>query len=127
MLSNTKTAQRYELSSAVAYVRAAIGPAICDLATLANYDLHYGPTGSDADYPGFMSAIAEITAALDAAGISDLWVEGEYVTDREPQGFWHDDPQGEQDEWIEPEWDEIYHYRKRDVLKATFGALAEYL
>lgn len=118
-----------------AYVLEQLTPRTRRLAQLAWWDLYYGPLTScdvcgvdhldecrcEHRWPGFESATKEISKELDDLG--DLWVDidCDHVTDREPQGEEIDG------EWCEPFWEEIYHYTRRDALRAVFGELADYL
>jgi hypothetical protein len=86
-----------------------------------NRNLYVGPSGDEDDFPGFETGLEEVKAAIDDIG--ELWIEDGFVTDSEPKPV-QDEETGE---WFEVS-DEIYHYSRRDVLRAAFGSeLAQYL
>lgn len=107
-------------------------------ASMADWDLYYGPgverdPGDDGPaYPGFGPACEIIKAAVDAVVPSDLCVltDCDILVETEPEGCEMDT--GEVDDDGEPvmEWceaDEYVGYDRRAILRATFGALADYL
>lgn len=62
----------------------------------------------------------QIRANLD---VSELWVDADcgHVLTEEPKA---EEVDGE---LVEPFWECIIHYSKRDVMRVAFGELAEYL
>ena len=94
------------------------------LARLAWWDLMFGPMGPTDDdgkpWPGFSVAVDTIRAELEAG---ELWVDDDagLVLTSEPEGF------QDGDEWIEPSWEDYTHYSRREVMRATFGELAEHV
>ena len=102
--------------------------------TLCNHSLHHGPVYLDEDYDiaecfdenvrphDFSAGCTRIRDALD--GVGDVWVDEDAndVMTSEPQGFEEDG------EWIEPPWEHIRHYDRREVIAQIVGrALAEYV
>lgn len=110
-----------------AYVLATLDDRTRTLVRLANADLHFGPVHNGLDeselalWEGFEKATIEISAALH--DLSDLWVEGDNVAPSEPEGYTDE----ETGEWVAPFLEDTYHFEYRDVLRATFGELADYL
>lgn len=107
-------------------------------ASMADWDLHYGPgverdPGDDGPpYPGFDKACEIIRAAVDAVVPSDLYIltDCDILVTSEPEPYevesCDDDDNGDpMVEWCEAE--EYIHYDRRAILRATFGALADYL
>lgn len=94
---------------------------IQQLINCANFDLYFGPypanepIDSEFIYPGFPDAIHQINSAIDDIG--EVWVDYQcgYVTDKEPKG---EEINGE---WIEPCWEDWYHYERKDVLRVLIG------
>ena len=90
------------------------------LMRLASFDLYFGPFSEEIEgepYPGFTSALEEIEAALPE--VSEMWADEDcgYVIDSEPEA-WLDEETGE---WIEPYWESIRKYSRREVLTAIVG------
>jgi hypothetical protein len=103
------------------------------LRNVANYDLYFGLVGDCVDepagiddgwiYPGFSSACDTLRAYADELP-SELWVDVDCdcVMENEPE----EEDSGETDEngepiYYEPVWESIYHYDRRDILRAIFG------
>jgi hypothetical protein len=83
----------------------------------ANFDLYYGPSGNDDDFPGFVTACRRIAEALSDVG--DLYVDeqSECVSDVEPN--WCDGCDDEECTGSDPgTW---YRYERRDVIRAIVG------
>ncbi len=104
------------------------------LARLLWWDLVYGPIGeyngagvrvaNDGEpWIGFVEASRIVADAVRDVG--DLWVDVDWdcVMTREPEGF-NDEETGE---YVEPFWESIYQYSRKDVLRAAFGEVADYL
>lgn len=107
-------------------------------ASMADWDLYYGPgverdPGDDGPpYPGFGEACEIIRAAVDAVVPSDLYVltDCDILVTEEPEPYELDSGEVDEDggpvmEWCEAE--DCTHYDRRAILRATFGALADYL
>jgi hypothetical protein len=108
------------------------------LANLAYCDLYFGPLqGCDvcgADYtsdcscdvrwPGFKAAVKRVGEWADAE-LSDVWLDAfcGQVLESEPQG----EIDVETQEYIEPNFEYVYHYETRDVKRVIFGEVAEYI
>ena len=109
--------------------RKALPARIRRLIAMASFDLWYGPLsvgheeddaeGNPVKWPGFQSACKEISNALDDLK-TDVWIDtfsGE-VMESEPQGFYDENPdeEGEEEVWVEPNWEDIFHVNSRTVL-----------
>lgn len=87
----------------------------------ANFDLYHGPDVEDDDYPGFVVACKELRQFFDDVAC-ELWIDvdsGEVMTS-EPRAYAENF--GDGDEWIEPNWETIYHVERREVLNAFLGS-----
>ena len=112
-----------------AHVRENMPDEIKRLASIARMDVLFGPYAAQDDfedgkpYPGFVAATDQITAWLDAHAPRELWVDLEWdgIMDSEPKAY------QDGDEWIEPCWEDICRVERKEILRATFGELAEYL
>jgi hypothetical protein len=102
------------------------------LRRLALWDLHYGPVRRaelDATdrrvWRGFSAAVDSFRQWCDDSLPSTVFYDAAIgiVSDKEPEPFIDD----ETGETIEPYTEETYRLESRDVLKALFGELAEYL
>lgn len=114
-----------------AHVRESMPEEIKLLVTLAKADLHFGPSHAypaiDEDvaamFPGFEKATNTIKAWLDDNAPREVWVDlgCDYVATSAPEGEEIDG------EWQEPYLEETIHFEWRDIKRAAFGELAEYL
>jgi hypothetical protein len=113
------------------YVNSLLDDETKRLVHLAAWDLYWGPVACSPEahngpddgkpWPGFSAACERIKEALD--GLDDLWVEGDNVMTREPEGYTDNDT----GEWVEPYLEETYRFPRREVLRVAFSALAEHL
>ncbi len=97
-------------------------PRASNLIAAANWDLYQGPHG-DGEYPGFQSAVREISNALDNVG--DLWVDVEFGGWCEREPTWHHDCS--ENDCVDScgddgQWPEFWaHVDRSDVLRAIVG------
>jgi hypothetical protein len=97
------------------------------LAAYASADLHFGPVHNgldpDAPFPGFESATGTIGTWMRDNMPRELWVDldCDMVWDREPEGYY------EGDEWISPDTEHVYSVDYKEIKRAVFGDLAEYV
>lgn len=99
---------------------------INQIRNIAWADLMYGPYGAQniegCDYPGFDKALDALQSWCDQ-NVFEVWADGDFLYTSEPEGY-----EDETGEYIEPFWEEIYHYERKDVIVALFGKeVAEYL
>lgn len=93
----------------------------------ARTDLYGGPYSKTdmrafgvSRWPGYSKAIDEISDWA-SDHVSELWVDtgAGFVMDSEPEGFTDEDT----GEYVEPFWEEIAHFDRRDVMRAVFDVL----
>ncbi|MCI0560917.1 MAG: hypothetical protein MN733_20725 [Nitrososphaera sp.] len=107
-------------------------PDILQLTNLANYDLYHGPLGPDDDqpWPGFAKATTQLSDWAED-NLCEVWYDtqsGEVLLS-EPEGHYDEDCVDEAGEhqWVEPLWDDYYHFDYSEVKRAVFGKeLAQY-
>jgi hypothetical protein len=112
------------------------------LISCAKWDLSFGPAnGNELDtdeftYPGWKRALDEIADGLESIHIDDIWINIQFedVSTSEPEGCWLENPEydpndenSEPQEWVEPDWEDIYHIDAKTVRRAIVGELSEYL
>ena len=119
------------------FFRAKMTEEIQRLSTLAYDDLYSGPLqgcdvcGADhccdcscaVKWPGFSDAIDKVGAWASEMLPSEIWVDidCEYISEYEPQGEEIDG------EWQEPDLDSTYHVTLKEIKRAIFGEVAEYI
>ena len=124
----TATATK-EVKSWASAFKAKLSKRIQKLIDQANYDLYYGPH-HEAGYPGFTKACAEIGKALE--DVSEKWldVQSGEMLDREPEAYEEvndlydpEDPDCEEPQYnvFEPNWEDIVHLERKDLLDAILG------
>lgn len=123
-----------------------IPPDIRRRASQATWDLYYGPGCDEGEeehpYPGFNEACAVVARWCNDT-LHELWYDSMSgaVCDRKPEGYSeeccecagsgaadHDDPDdgpcpvcdGEGERWVEPEWEDYYHFEVKAVKRALF-------
>lgn len=130
-----------------AYFTAQMPEEILRLTNQANFDLYNGPITDDPEWPGFVSA-TDMVSEWVSANLCEVWVDTscDAVYTREPEGDWEpcyecggtgtvdhdDDEDGDGDEcpicrgsgerWVEPNWEDYYHFKLRDVKCIVFGS-----
>ena len=92
---------------------------IKNLINQANWDLYYGPIQDDPAYPGYISACAQISDALDEVGLYDIYVEdwSGCVLTSLPEPY-----EDEDGEIIEPDYSEIYLINRRELKQRLLGS-----
>lgn len=111
-----------------AYLADTVSPEMQRLATMAAFDLNYGPyaTGFEPDgdgwtYPGWGAAV-DTLSALDIPRTLYLEPDSGFVSEVEPSA-WQDEDTGD---WFDPE--PYYELSARDIRSILFGKdLTEYL
>lgn len=107
---------------------------IRQLLAMTHYDLNFGPshgyvdgidTANDCEvqWPGFESACEALKGWCNEMLPSEVWVDTDcdYVSVYEPQG---EDIDGE---YQEPFTENTYHLTSKEIKRAVFGELGEYL
>jgi hypothetical protein len=97
---------------------------IKDVIGAANSSLHFG--GGDALCElelGFESAMEELFTWWDEQP-HEVWLDTqcEEVCDKAPEGYTDDDG-----EYVEPMWEDFIQYELREIKRAVFGELGEYV
>jgi len=100
-----------------AYFDKKVPPDIQRLINQATTDLYTGPLEEE-DYPGFQTASAKIQEWVDNE-LSEVWYDTQsgYVSEEKPKGY-EDEDSGE---WVEPFWEDYYHYDKKHVVQLVLG------
>lgn len=100
---------------------------------VCNSDLYHGPfygAGGQWRYATWLP-IAE--SVLDSIP-NELWydIQSGQVLESEPQGWFENEDgdileNGEDDQYIEPFWEDYYHFKTTSIKKIIYGELANYI
>lgn len=101
-------------------------------ASLASWDLHYGPSGGgleDEDengepvYLGFTEACSKVSEWCDD-NLSEVWydIQSGEVLLSEPKGYYdgEDIDDNGNSPWVEPDWEDFIHFELDDVKRVVF-------
>lgn len=103
-------------------------------ASMAAWDLHFGPTGGGLEdegedespiYLGFTEACALVSEWCDE-NLSEVWydIQSGEVLESEPKGSYDKEDVDEETgdaRWVEPNWEDYFHAELCDVKRALFN------
>ena len=122
------------------YFKAKMPKDIAQLVAMAHWDLNFGPahgyvdgesTANDStiEWPGFELACEHIKNWVHDELPSEVWVDMDCddVSEYAPEGYWEHADDQEEKVWVEPNTENTYHLDRKEIKRAVFGELAEYI